>query len=237
MQRYHVINALLRARTRPTYLEIGLAIGDAWFRVRAANKIGVDPRNVFTADKVVWYRKLLFEISRLAGAEFFAVTSDEFFSRFAPRVLTRHPVDVAFIDGWHSYEQSLRDVQHALLYLKPEGVIVLHDCNPPSAIATARTPEEAIAQQSGWNGDVWKTIVYLRSTQPDLGVSVLDCDEGLGIIHSGHPERRLHFTENDIWDMSYDDLARHRQEWLNLQPAELSLLQVIGKSEGGESGR
>ena len=38
-----------------------------------------------------------------------------------------------FIDGDHSFEQSRRDVEHALAHLAPEGVILVHDCNPPTA--------------------------------------------------------------------------------------------------------
>lgn len=32
-----------------------------------------------------------------------------------------------------------------------------------------------------WSGDVWKSIVHLRSIRPDLRVAVLDCDSGVGI--------------------------------------------------------
>ena len=219
MKRYTVINALLKGRQEAMYLEIGLATGDSWFRVRAPRKVGVDPRDVFTADKVTWYRKLLFELSRLAGAKFFALTSDEFFTRKAERLFAQSKIDVAFIDGWHSYEQSRKDVEACLRWLKADGEIVLLDCNPQSAAATAATPQEALKlsnYKSGWNGDVWKTIVYLRSMRPDLDIVVLDCDEGLGIIRFGRPRTMLSYTPAAILTLTYEDLAAKRNELLNL---------------------
>ena len=54
-----------------------------------------------------------------------------------------------------------------------------------------------LAQQTGplvigvWSGDVWKAIVYLRSTRPDLRVAVLKCDLGVGIVRKGSPESTI----------------------------------------------
>lgn len=230
MKRYDIINTLLRYRRPATYLEIGLARGVNWFRVRAERKIGVEPRDVFTAGKVSRPRKLLFRLSQWRGALFYTMTSDEFFKRVAADVFSGQPIDVAFIDGWHSYEQSLRDVENCLPYLAVRGVIVLHDCNPLSAAATARTPEEALALsggQAGWNGDVWKTIVHLRSRRSDLAVCVLDCDEGLGVIRRGRTPRALPYRRADIERMTFADLAGSRATLLNLQPAASEVLKEV----------
>jgi len=224
MWRYNIINDLLLGRTDATYLEIGLATGDCWFRVKADNKIGVDPRNVFTADKISWPRKLLFEASRLRGAKFFVETSDDFFTQHAPTLFGQQRVDVVFIDGWHSYEQSLKDALNCLPWLKADGAIVIHDCSPAVAAATATTPKEALELPDSnglWNGDVWKTIVHLRSTRKDLDVSVLDCDQGLGIVKFGRPEKLLNYTDDEITAMTFDDLNSSRQELLNLQAVEV----------------
>ena len=61
----------------------------------------------------------------------------------------------------------------------------MHDCCPttPSMAFPAKSFAEAEAQNmnlpgwtSDWCGDVWKTIVHLRSSRNDLAVAVLDCD-------------------------------------------------------------
>ena len=113
------------------------------------------------------------------------MTSDDFFANEAA-FLEQHPIDVALIDGQHSYMQVVRDVENTLRYLRDDGVIVLHDCNPPFALAgrPAASWDDFVAQQSGplvigiWTGDVWKAIVHLRSTRDDLRVAVLKCDYG-----------------------------------------------------------
>lgn len=222
MRRFDVINYLLDERVEATYLEIGLATGENWFRVRAARKIGVEPRDVFTTKKVPWYGKLMFRVSLMRGARIFAVTSDEFFDTLAEEVFAQKGIDVAFIDGWHSYAQSLRDVNGCLRFLKRDGVIVLHDCNPLTAAATAPTPAEALALsqgRGGWNGDVWKTIVHLRSQRADLQVCVVDCDEGLGIVRRGPAEYILPLSTLEMERLTFSDLERDRLKLLNLRDA------------------
>jgi len=60
--------------------------------------------------------------------------SDTFFVQEKLR-LSEHGLDVVFIDGLHTFLQSLKDVQNSLRYLNANGVIVLHDCNPLSEAA------------------------------------------------------------------------------------------------------
>jgi hypothetical protein len=69
-----------------------------------------------------------------------------------------------------------------------------------------------------WSGDVWKSIVYLRSLRHDLRVAVLKCDTGVGIVRKGTPESRLAYTPAQIEALSYSDLAADRKRLLNLKP-------------------
>jgi hypothetical protein len=97
----------------------------------------------------------------------------------------------------------------------------MHDCNP-------QTPEAAVSFndwknrnfEGNWNGDVWKTIVYLRSLRKDINVFVLDCDHGLGIITWGTPENLLTYTPEAIEKMTYDEFVNKRKELLNLKAPE-----------------
>jgi hypothetical protein len=41
--------------------------------------------------------------------------------------------DLVFIDPWHTYTSSLRDIVFGLHLIKGDGVLVVHDCNPPNA--------------------------------------------------------------------------------------------------------
>ncbi len=159
---------------------------------------------------------------------YFQMTSDEFFR--SPPSEIGSGIDVAFVDGAHTCGQALRDLENCLAYLNPEGVILLHDCNPPSeAIATPSSSVEDIPSCDGlgwnglWTGDVWKAIVHLRSCRSDLRVAVADCDFGVGVVVRGKAETTLPYVPEDIEQMTYCDLEKHRSQFLDLfPPRELS---------------
>jgi Methyltransferase domain len=220
VNRIRAVQRALSGRVNPVYLEIGVSRGQAFQRVSADVKIAVDPAF-----------KLSERTRELAGAKgrethYFETTSDAFFAN-ETAFLEQHPIDVALIDGLHTYGQVVRDVEKTLRYLRDDGVIFLHDCNPPFALAArpAASWDDFIAQQSGplvigiWNGDVWKAIVQLRSTRHDLLVGVLKCDQGVGFVRKGSPESRLSYSVEQIEALTYADLRADRQRLLNLKPA------------------
>jgi len=122
----------------------------------------------------------------------------------------------------HAFDYVNRDIDNSLRFLSPHGVIVLHDCNPVSAEAACSFNEWKERGYSGyWNGDVWKSIVHLRATRSDLDVFVADCDHGLGIVtrtagSNGKPPLDLDVSQ--IGKLTFDDLAKNRSAFLNLQP-------------------
>jgi len=206
-------------RSNPVYLEIGVSRGQAFQRISADVKLAVDPAFRLTERT----RGLANAKGRVV--QYFETTSDAFFEN-ETALLEQHPVDVALIDGLHTYEQVVRDVENTVRYLKGDGVIFLHDCNPPFELAGRRADswDEFMAQQSGplkigiWNGDVWKAIVELRSTRPDLLVGVLKCDQGVGFVRKGSPESTLSYSPEQVEALTYADLRAHRKRLLNLKP-------------------
>jgi len=219
IDRIAVCQAFLGARGN--YLEIGVSRGESFLPIRAKAKWGVDPAPLVTLEerrKPRW-RALL----RLPDEFLFRMTSDEFF-RSQGLWLRWRGVDVALIDGLHTYEQALRDVLNTLKYLKPGGAIVLHDCNPATRLAAtpARSYEDMQARFPGfcgdWNGDVWKVIVFLRALRADLDVVVLDCDYGVGIVRRRPARETVKLSASAIEAMQYGDLERNRKELLGLKP-------------------
>ncbi|GAT10425.1 class I SAM-dependent methyltransferase [Mycolicibacterium novocastrense] len=217
MNRKKVVRRALDGRPNPVYLEIGVKRGAAFRGVTADQKIAVDP--AFRIPPL--YRRLAEAKAR--ETHYFEVTSDAFFANEA-EFLEQRRVDVALIDGLHTYAQVLADVENTLRYLKDDGVIVVHDCNP--ALESIGYPAESIADFSAqhhwwnllWSGDVWKAIVHLRSTRDDLRVAVLKCDFGVGIIRKGPPDSRLPYTVEEVQALGYSDLAADRRRLLNLKP-------------------
>jgi hypothetical protein len=217
MNRIQVIQRIIDKKKSCTYLEIGVSEGGSFFRIKAKQKIAVDPHFKFSRKyKIKWILKNLHNIS----AKYYETTSDGFFSS----INSNDHFDVVFIDGLHTYQQSLKDVITSLNKLNENGIIIMHDCNPPTKAAShpAESFESASAMEiPGWTGlwcgDVWKTICYLRSQRKDLRVFVLDCDYGLGIVMKGNPDNSLDLSEEALDKMTYDDFSKDKKNFLNLK--------------------
>jgi hypothetical protein len=214
MNRIDVIQKIIDKTGAQNYLEIGVSNGHCFLSIKARRKVAVDPKfNISSKRK--W--KTLF---RNFGSQYYELPSDDFFAT----VKLPHGFDVVFIDGLHTYQQTLKDVDNTLRVLSKNGVIIMHDCNPLDA-ATAHPansqPHAASMNLPGWTGawmgDVWKTVSHLRSQRPDLRVFTLDCDCGLGIITRGEAEDVLKVPVAELELMSYDALAKNRRQLLNLK--------------------
>ena len=223
MNRIKAVQQALDGRARRVYLEIGVCRGVAFRHITADEKIAVDPAFKLSA------RARRLADAKARATHYFETTSDAFFAN-ETAFLEQHGIDVALIDGLHTYRQVVRDVENTLRYLRDDGVIFLHDCNPANAsIAFPATSYADFRAQHRWrdllwvsrplwSGDVWKAIVHLRSTRHDLRITVLNCDLGVGVVRKGVPESRLSYSAAQIEALNYADLAADRDRLLNLKP-------------------
>ncbi len=202
-ERLEVIQKIFNKIKGKTYVEVGVRFGCVFLRMNASRKIGIDPQFQIPLLKKLAFFKGFFR------NEYFEKTSDDFFVQDA-KEFEKGKIDVAFIDGWHTYDQSLKDFKNCLNHLSDKGVIILHDCNPT-------TPEMA-SEKSAW--EVWKTIVYIRSNYKDLNAFVLDRDYGMGITLKGPQENMLSYTPEEIKNMTYADLEKNRKNLLNLKSSD-----------------
>ncbi len=221
MNRLDIIQQTINKKKAHRYLEIGVKKGKVLLNVTARRKIAVDPNFKIKPKKKI---AACFNNTTNFFNKYYEMTSDEFFERQGQFLSRLKGIDVVFIDGLHTHEQTLKDIENCLKYLQPDGVIIMHDCNPTSEIQAcpAASREEAddlrlYGKRQAWSGDVWKTIAHLRSTRKDLNVFVLDCDNGIGVVTNGRPENMLAFSSERIKDLSYDDLAKDRANILNLK--------------------
>ena len=223
MDRIDVIQKLIDYKKARTYLEIGVAKGLCFFKIKARRKIAVDPSFIFSK-KRKW--RSCFSNPCNFSNRYFEMTSDSFFDNHI-ELLTEASPEIVFLDGLHTHEQSFRDFRNALQVMTPEGIIVLHDCNPSSAPAATPALSYEHARElrpdcwtGEWSGDVWKTIPKIRKTFPDLTVFVLDCDYGLGIITKRSKITPRSISISSIDNLSYKDLERDREAILNLKRPE-----------------
>ena len=217
LDRRDVIQTLIDTRGYKKYLEIGVFLGKLFYSIRAKYKIAVDPNVKFTRFKLL-KRSFKYKNNTNLTASSYKLTSDDFFAKKAASLFKNRPIDICLVDGMHEYGFALRDVENSLKYLQPNGVIVMHDCNPANSEAAVDFATWKKNDFKGnWNGDVWKAVVHLRSQRNDINVFVLDADFGLGVITWGQPESKLNFTADEIQKFTYQDLERNRKEFLNLK--------------------
>ncbi len=226
MDRMFVIQEIINKMRARVYLEVGVHKGECFLRIRARKKMAVDPQILISLKrKQKYYIRNPYNFF----SKYYHMSSDDFFRRHNT-FLSRRGLDVVFIDGLHTYEQSLRDVQNSLKYLNDGGVVIMHDCNPISEAAARPAPPFEDVESlnipghiAEWNGDVWKTIVNIRSCHKDLSVFVLDCDQGLGIITKRTPENVLSYSREEIRNFHYRDLDENRTYLLNLKSQDYFL--------------
>lgn len=199
------------------YLEIGVDDGVVFSYLTVPERIGVDPVDAKPAVAAACRRN---------GTRYVKMTSDRFFADVAPSLLAGG-VDVAFVDGLHTCEQAYRDCLNALNYLTTGGVVLVHDCLPASeAEAVAAESYEAAAALNlpgwvgEWTGDVWKSIVLLRSQHADLDVAVFDCDHGIGLVQRGVNRSGLRLAPATVRSMTYTDFRLRAPELLGLLPGD-----------------
>jgi Methyltransferase domain len=223
MNRADIVKQMLAGRPSPVYLEIGVDSGATFEVVVADEKIAVDPAFRLSEQS----RQLAEANARLT--HYFEMTSDDFFTHpWALTLLEQRGLDVVFVDGNHTCGQVVRDVENSLRYLHDDGVIVIDDCKPrdPFLAIPALSYEQFCATYAkgcppgaGWCRDVWKAVVYLRSTHDDLRITVLDCWTGIGLVSKGPAKSRLSLSAIQISALDYADLDANRNWLLNLKPA------------------
>lgn len=85
--------------------------------------------------------------------------------------------DVVFLDPWHTYQDSIRDIALGLKLVKDGGVMVVHDCNPPETSSVS--PEYKCGE---WSGVTYAAYVDFVLDLAGISYVTVDCDYGCGII-------------------------------------------------------
>jgi len=111
MNRRDIIQKIINQLRARNYIEIGVKKGKIFLEIRARKKIAVDPQfEIGTKRKIKSWSKNFSNIFN----EYYEMTSDRFFEMHSNRLTKLKGLNVAFIDGLHTYKQSLKDVQNCL---------------------------------------------------------------------------------------------------------------------------
>ena len=131
-------------------------------------------------------------------------TSDEFFLQ------NKENFDCIFIDGLHEYQQVKKDINNSLNTLNENGTIFIHDCLPTSFFQQAVPRCRMI-----WTGDVWKSIVEMR-TLKNLDTSVCKIDHGIAIIKKRENSNKLTIDIEKFSQLRFKDYYNNYSKYMRL---------------------
>jgi len=180
--RFEIIQNIITQQKYNNYLEIGCDRNENFSKINVQNKVGVDP---------------------LRGGTL-RMTSDVFFKNNTKKF------DLIFLDGLHTYEQTIKDIDNSLKILNERGVILIHDCLPK------KIWNQIVPRMYGhWNGDVWKAIVHSR-TYNYADTYTCIADHGLGIIFKRKNKNILKTNISNFKDLKFKDYFINHKLYMNL---------------------
>ncbi|WP_440651430.1 class I SAM-dependent methyltransferase [Candidatus Pelagibacter sp. HIMB1495] len=141
-------------------------------------------------------------------------TSDNFFKSNTQKF------DLIFIDGLHHYDQVIRDIYNSLKIIKENGYVLIHDCLPRS-IAHQAVPR----YRGSWNGDVWKSIVEMR-TNPNFDTFTCKIDYGVGIIFNRKNTDILKLDTSNFQNLKFRDYYKKHHVFMRVIEYK-KLLEII----------
>ena len=180
--RINIIQKTIDKQKYSNYLEIGCDNDENFSKVIIKNKIGVDP---------------------LKGGTL-RMTSDEFFRE------NKKKFDLIFLDGLHTYEQTIKDIDNSLKFINTNGVILIHDCLPK------KIWNQIVPRIYGhWNGDVWKAIVHSR-TYDHADTYTCIADHGLGVVFKRKNSNPLILDLKNFKKLKFSDYYNNHNKYMNL---------------------
>ena len=180
--RINIIQKIIDKQKYSNYLEIGCDNDENFSKVIIKIKIGVDP---------------------LKGGTL-RMTSDEFFRE------NKKKFDLIFLDGLHTYEQTIKDIDNSLKFINTNGVILIHDCLPK------KIWNQIVPRIYGhWNGDVWKAIVHSR-TYDHADTYTCIADHGLGVVFKRKNSNPLILDLKNFKKLKFRDYYNNHNKYMNL---------------------
>ena len=178
--RSEIIQKIIDNKNYENYLEVGCDKDENFSKINIKKKIGVDP---------------------LQGGTL-RMTSDDFFKK------NKEKFDLIFLDGLHTYEQTIKDIDNSLKVLNNQGVVIIHDCLPK------KIWNQIVPRVYGhWNGDVWKAIVHSR-TYNHADTYTCIADHGLGIIFKRKNRDPLELKK-DFKNLKFSEYYYNHKKFMN----------------------
>lgn len=184
------------------YCEIGVRMGSS-FNLSQCQSIGIDPMPEVELTE--------------AHQQLFKMTSDNYFEFIAPVALKPLSIDLAFIDGMHLFEFVLRDFINIERYSHGKTVVVIDDVLPNHSEQASR-----VRQTAAWTGDIWKLVVCLRTSRPDLTLTLMDTYPTGLLVITGLKNK------NNVLLNQYNPIVRRYQ---SMELIDANLVDVVERTD------
>lgn len=155
------LNSLAKVNHSKSYLEIGVCTGDTFFKVDVEQKEAVDPKFQFS-----------FEGYQDENTKFFQLTSDEYFACHCP---PEKKFDLIYLDGLHTFDQTLRDFCNSIAHSHSRTIWLIDDTCPvslasaqPSILKSKIVRRLMLDNRKAWMGDVYKTVFFIHDFFPEF---------------------------------------------------------------------
>ena len=218
ISRSGVLQRLLGLYEQPRYLEIGVNRGVTFHAVTAHRKVAVDPKFVFAVPA-----------GQSEGVSYHEVTSDEYFGRI---VAAEERFDLIYLDGLHTFEQTLRDLINALAHLAPGGVVLIDDIIPNSFQASLPSPAAARAVRDflgqtdpSWMGDVFKLVFFVQSFFQKLSYATIRDNHGQLVLWQASREKVVARDIGEFARLSFADVVLQKDAF-QIRPLDEILAEI-----------
>jgi hypothetical protein len=231
LSRFEVVQSFLDLFECPAFLEIAVFQSDTFDRVAAPIKVLVDQNSVCEATN---------RIENLQKTRVFRLTSDQYFYE---NTHEQNKFDVIYIDGLHTFEQSLRDLLNSIACLNPNGVIIIDDIIPNSYVASlpdlalvSRLRTQMGMQDVSWMGDVFKLVFLIQSSFQQYSYATVQENRGQLVLW---PERR---RASELVDRKIEHISRleysaviEHEKLFNIRPCAEIVASVKANAGGNQN--
>ena len=209
------------------YLEVGVAKGSTFFAVEASDKHGVDPRFRFDPASRCSHR----------NEHYHPISSDAFFDQ---ALGSKESFDLIFLDGLHTFSQTLRDFLSSQAIAHSRTVWLIDDTVPSSAVAADPNLDrvQAARRLAGnpdnqtWMGDVFKVIAFIDNFCPQYTCLTTEGHGQTVVLPLPRIEENKRFPSvKDIDQLDYVDLLLLQDTLFSPKPFEqiLDLIDQLPK--------
>jgi hypothetical protein len=196
-----ILRALRDVNAAQRYLEIGVNRGKTFNDVDVPYKHGVGTNFRFDTTK-----------SQRPGIKLINTTSDDYFSKLHREA----QFDLVYIDGFHTVEQTLRELTSSLTHAHSRTIWLLSSVIPLDFLGSIPDPDASIKARRAhgnhvdreWHGDVYRLVFLIEAFFPSLSYATV-YSEKENTYHSvlwqapRAPEKIPDTTLNRVADTDY----------------------------------